>query len=122
MSNSVTITEAGHETVGWSQCARDLVSEFIENLQVTDTSCASTPETVWPAVGRFPLLAKDARPAEVDSIGANQIGLAERKVVTVAKVGSSERRILRSTTQAGLMATTTSSRPHGHLGFWRCAP
>lgn len=73
-STSVTIPEAGHETVGWSQCARDLVSEFVESLQVTDTSCASTPETVWPAVGRFPLLAKDARPAEVDSSGGNRIG------------------------------------------------
>jgi pimeloyl-ACP methyl ester carboxylesterase len=83
-SIAVTIEEAGHETVGWTQCARDLVSEFVGNLQIADTSCANTPETVWPAVGRFPLRAADARPAEVDSTGDNQIGLAERKVATVA--------------------------------------
>ena len=35
-------------------------------------------------MGRFPLLATDARPARVDSNGSNQIGIAERKVVTVA--------------------------------------
>jgi pimeloyl-ACP methyl ester carboxylesterase len=81
---SVTVAEAGHETIGWSQCARDLVAQFIETQTVLDTSCASTPEVVWPAVGRFPLLAKDARPAEVDPNGSNQIGVDERKVVTVA--------------------------------------
>lgn len=58
---AITIAEAGHETVGWSQCARDLVAQFIENLVVGDTRCAGTPETVWPAVGRFPILARDAR-------------------------------------------------------------
>jgi TAP-like protein len=80
---SVIVAEAGHETVGWTFCAFNLVSQFIENLQAGDTSCANTPETVWPAVGRFPLLAKDAHPATVDPSGANQIGLAERKVTSV---------------------------------------
>jgi hypothetical protein len=80
----VTVKEAGHETVGWTQCAINLVSEFVENLQLSDASCASTPETVWPAVGRFPLLASDARAADVDSGAGNQIGIVERKVVTVA--------------------------------------
>jgi hypothetical protein len=40
--------------------------------------------TVWPAAGRFPLLAKFARPAAVDPDSQNQIGLAERRVVAVA--------------------------------------
>jgi hypothetical protein len=35
-------------------------------------------------VGRFPFLVQDAHPAEIDSSGNNQIGLAERKTVTVA--------------------------------------
>jgi hypothetical protein len=35
-------------------------------------------------VGRFPLVAANARPAAVDPSGHNQIGMAERKVVTVA--------------------------------------
>ena len=83
-STTVIVEEAGHETVGWTQCARNLVTQFIENLQPGDTSCANTPETVWPAVGRFPFLVADARPAEVDSSGTNQIGRAERKTVSVA--------------------------------------
>jgi hypothetical protein len=83
-SIALTVTEAGHETVGWTFCAQSLVSEFIENLALADTSCVSTPETVWPAVGRFPLMARNARAAEVDPSGSNQIGQGERKVATVA--------------------------------------
>lgn len=75
---------SGHETVWYSQCARDLASQFIETLEAGDTSCLATPEIVWPAVGRFPLFARDARPAEVDPDGGNQIGVGERKVATVA--------------------------------------
>jgi pimeloyl-ACP methyl ester carboxylesterase len=89
-STSVTIAGAGHETVFWFQCAANLISTFLETRQVTDTSCASTPEVVWPAVGRFPLLAADARPAAVDPHGSNQIGLAERKVVTVAVAAATD--------------------------------
>jgi pimeloyl-ACP methyl ester carboxylesterase len=81
-STFVPVAGAGHVAVFWSQCAADLASEFIETLQVGDTSCARTP--VWPAVGRFPVRARDARPADVDPNGSNQIGVAERKVVTVA--------------------------------------
>jgi pimeloyl-ACP methyl ester carboxylesterase len=83
-SNHVVVAEAGHGSVLWTQCAANLASEFIETLQVGDISCTQTPEIVWPAVGRFPLLAKFARPAAVDPNGGNQIGVAERKVVTVA--------------------------------------
>jgi pimeloyl-ACP methyl ester carboxylesterase len=81
-STFVPVAGAGHGSVFWSDCAAHLASEFIETLQVGDTGCARTP--VWPAVGRFPLLAGDARPAAVDPDGSNQIGVAERKVVTVA--------------------------------------
>jgi pimeloyl-ACP methyl ester carboxylesterase len=83
-SRFVTVAEAGHVTVGWTQCAATLQSQFFETLQVGDTRCTETPETVWPALGRFPLIAAHARPAEVDSSGANEIGVHERKVVTVA--------------------------------------
>jgi hypothetical protein len=71
-------------TILWTQCAAALQSQFFETLQVGDTACTKAPETVWPAVGRFPRLAADARPAEIDPEGGNQIGVAERKVVTVA--------------------------------------
>jgi len=83
-STVVIIPEAGHETIGWSQCAQNLANYFIENLQAGDTSCANTPPSIFPAVGRFPLLVRDARPADPDSSGINQIGIAERKTVSVA--------------------------------------
>ena len=83
-STVVSVKSAGHVTIDSTQCARTLVSEFIENTQVPDTSCAGTPETVYSAVGRFPLRARDARPAAADPSGQNQIGQAEEKVVTVA--------------------------------------
>lgn len=84
-STLVTVAEFDHGLIeSGSQCAQKLASDFIETLQAGDTSCASTPAIVWPAVGRFPLLAKDARPAEIDPNGNNGIGVAERKVVSVA--------------------------------------
>ena len=84
-STFVRVAEAGHVTAYWStQCAAPLESQFIETLQPGDTSCTNTPQTIYPAVGRFPLTAANAFPAEVDPSGANDIGLAERKVVTVA--------------------------------------
>lgn len=89
-STLVTVVEAGHGTVLWTQCAANLASEFIATVQVGDTSCTETPETVWPAVGRFPVLAKFARPAAVDPDGQNQIGEAERKVVTVAVAAATD--------------------------------
>jgi pimeloyl-ACP methyl ester carboxylesterase len=73
-----------HSDSSGNQCAQGLMLNFIETLQVGDTSCAARPETIWPAVGRFPLLARGARPATVDPGGVNEIGEAERKVVTVA--------------------------------------
>jgi pimeloyl-ACP methyl ester carboxylesterase len=83
-SNTVIVAGAGHETTTWFQCARNLASQFIETLQPGDTSCANTPEVVWAAVGRFPLLVKDARPADVDPSGNNEIGVEERKTVSVS--------------------------------------
>jgi pimeloyl-ACP methyl ester carboxylesterase len=83
-STFVPVAEAGHESTFTSSCARNLASRFIETLSADHTSCANAPETVYPAVGRFPLFAKNARPADVDPQGNNQIGLAERKVVTAA--------------------------------------
>ena len=55
--------------------------------------------TVWPAVGRFPLLAQFARPADIDPHGQNQIGVDERNVVTVA------------------VATTTDAMQRSIIGF-----
>ena len=90
---SMLVIVAGgiHESaISGNQCALGLMVRFIETLEVGDTSCAETPETIWPAVGRFPLLAEDARPAEVDPDGENEIGTAERKVVTVAVAAATD--------------------------------
>lgn len=89
-STFVPVAEAGHGTVFWTQCAANLAAQFIETQQVGDISCTRTPETVWPAVGRFPLLAKFARPATVDPDGQNQVSLDERKVVTVAVAAATD--------------------------------
>lgn len=80
----VRVVEAGHETIQWTQCAATLQSQFFETLQVGDISCTQTPETVWPALGRFPLVAAQARAADVNPDGNNQIDEPERRVVTVA--------------------------------------
>jgi pimeloyl-ACP methyl ester carboxylesterase len=111
-SRFVTVAEAGHVTFGWSQCSANLQSQFFETLQVGDTSCAETPETVWPALGRFPLIAADAQPAEVDPAGANEAGVPERKVVTVAvatAIDALKRSTLGSGNGVGLRAGTFQS-------------
>jgi len=86
----VPVAEAGHPSLVWSTCAVRLASEFIRDLAVANTSCAATPDVVWPAVGLFPRLAREARPAEIDVSGTNEIGTAERKVVTVAVAAATD--------------------------------
>ena len=83
-STYIRIPETGHSTAALSQCAFGLVSRFIETLEPGDLSCTAAPEVVWPAVGRFPTAASQAYPATIDPLGNNEIGLAERRVVTVA--------------------------------------
>ena len=94
------VPEAGHGTFLWSACAANVESQFIENLHIDDTSCLSETETVWPAVGRFPLVAANARPAEMDPTGGNEIGVAERQVVTVAVAAATDA-LQRSTIGSG---------------------
>jgi len=111
-STFVLVAEAGHVTIGWSQCSAKLQSQFFETLQVGDTSCTETPETVWPALGRFPLIAADARPAEIDPAGGNEIDVHDRKVVTVAvatAIDALKRSTLGSGNGVGLRAGTFQS-------------
>jgi pimeloyl-ACP methyl ester carboxylesterase len=108
-SAPIVVAGAGHETVWYSQCVRDLISGFIDTLEIGDTSCLRTPEIITPAVGRFPLLARDARPAEVDPDGQNEVGTAERKVVTVAVAAAADvlpRSIIGSGSGVGLRGGT----------------
>jgi pimeloyl-ACP methyl ester carboxylesterase len=98
-STLVTVAEAGHTAGQFTMCAANLLSQFIETLRIGDTRCTQVPEVVFPAVGRFPLLSKDAVPAAVDPRGGNKIGLAQRKVVTVALAAATD--ALKRTTLAG---------------------
>ena len=105
----VRVAQAGHVALVYSPCAANLATEFIRTLEVGDTSCAAKPETVWPAVGRFPLFARDARPAEIDRTGGNQIGADERKVATVAVAAATDamqRTIIGSGSGVGLRGGT----------------
>jgi len=111
-STLVEVAEAGHLTILWTQCAAGLQSQFFETLQVGDTSCTKTPETIWPALGRFPLVAADAHPAEVNPGGENQIGEPERKVVTVGvatAIDALKRSTIGSGNGVGLRAGTFQS-------------
>jgi pimeloyl-ACP methyl ester carboxylesterase len=83
-STLLIVKDGMHEPVESNACAADIATQFIETLTVRDTSCTQSPETVWPALGRFPLFARNARPAEVDPTGGNEIDVGERKAVTVA--------------------------------------
>jgi hypothetical protein len=83
-SSMLIIPEAFHESVLSNTCSNRIATTFIETLLRGDTSCTQVPETVWPALGRFPKVAADARPAAIDPNRHNQIGFAELKVVTAA--------------------------------------
>jgi pimeloyl-ACP methyl ester carboxylesterase len=127
-STFVMLAGVGHPGTAQSQCARNLESNFLETLQPGDTSCAKTPEIIWPAVGRFPLRAEHARPADVNPNGQNQIGIAERKVVTVtvaAATDAIQRSILGSGDGVGLRSGTfhTDYLPSGewHIALTNCA-
>jgi pimeloyl-ACP methyl ester carboxylesterase len=120
----VSVESAGHVAANWTQCARTLASEFIESAQVPDTSCARTPESVYPAVGRFPLLARDARPAAVDPSGQNQIDLAERRVVSVAvaaAVDALQRSLIGFGTGVGLRGGTFQTNDYVYWTLSNCA-
>jgi pimeloyl-ACP methyl ester carboxylesterase len=119
-STLVPVAGAGHLSLFWSQCALNLALGFIETLQLGDTSCAKTPEIVWSALGRFPPLAADARPAAVDPNGQNQIGLHERKVMTVAVATATDalqRSFIGSGNGVGLRAGTFST-DYGDGSIW----
>ena len=56
----VRVEGAGHITTGWSQCARDLATRFIDTLAVADTSCADTPSVVLQGQALFPRTVDEA--------------------------------------------------------------
>ena len=83
-SRFVELSNSGHQTLvdGRFQCSGLLVVQFIADLDLTQTGCASDPSNRFPAVGRFPLTAADARPAQ-RAHGDHSTAI-DRKVATVA--------------------------------------
>jgi hypothetical protein len=71
-----------------------------------DTSCANTPFQN-PAVGRFPLIAADARSAQVDPSGGHQASAGELKTVSVAVATAID------TVQRSIIGSGSSSSLHG---------
>jgi pimeloyl-ACP methyl ester carboxylesterase len=103
----VQVASSGHVTSGFGLCGANISNNFIENLQPGDTSCARTPETVWPAVGRFPLLASDALPAKPAT--GNHGTTPDLQVVSVAIAtmkDALQRTTLGSTSGVGLRGGT----------------
>jgi pimeloyl-ACP methyl ester carboxylesterase len=122
-STFVLVANSRHETTSWTQCGTELANQMIETLSPGDTSCANTPELIWPAVGRFPLFANDARAATIDPMGVNQVGLSERKVVSVAMaavVDALQRSLLGSGTGVGLRGGTFQTSDYINYTLANC--
>ena len=61
-----------------------IVGQCAPEVPIADSTCIQLPGTVRPAVSRYPLLATQARPADVAPGAGNEIGIEERKVAAVA--------------------------------------
>ena len=86
-SDYVEIANSGHHTATntRSDCADPIIVHFIAKLRPGDTSCARVANAVsFPGVGRFALIADDARPAAVNQGDGDHSTPADRKVATVA--------------------------------------
>jgi pimeloyl-ACP methyl ester carboxylesterase len=83
-SRFVELANSGHHTVfSWrSECSAQIIRTFLATLKPGDTSCAKDLNVVFPAVGRFPATADDARPADADGSG-DQSTKTDRKVAAV---------------------------------------
>jgi pimeloyl-ACP methyl ester carboxylesterase len=123
-STFVLVANSRHGTTG-TQCGTDLANRMIETLAPGDTSCASTLQClIWPAVGRFPVLAKHARAATPDASGMNRIGEAERKVVSVAVAAVTDalqRSIIGPGTGVGLRGGTFETSDYLNYTLSNCA-
>jgi len=74
-----------HTALDGAFCADPIIVKFIAEFRTGDTSCATdTHASSYPAVGRFPLTAADARPAAVDPTGVDHSRKADRRVAAAA--------------------------------------
>ena len=78
----ITVTGAGHNTFGSGPCGSELAVQFLNTLNVTDTSCAAKSPLNYPGVTAFPSLASES-PAATPEPG-NRSGASELRVARVA--------------------------------------
>ena len=77
------LAKTGHTTLPSNGCAQELVGEFIASASQVDAACSSLFAPGY-AVGRFPVRAADAAPAQVDPGARDASTAAERRIVTAA--------------------------------------
>jgi pimeloyl-ACP methyl ester carboxylesterase len=84
-SRFVEIANSGHHTLvnARNECSAAIVVQFIDALTPGDTSCKSSFDFTFPALGRFPEDADDARKAKVDRTGDDDSKKIDRRVATV---------------------------------------
>jgi pimeloyl-ACP methyl ester carboxylesterase len=82
----VTIANTGHHTAFHSPdgCSAAIIQQFLATLETGDLRCATRLGFAFPAVGRFPVLARQARPAVKDTTATDRSRRGDRKVAAVA--------------------------------------
>jgi pimeloyl-ACP methyl ester carboxylesterase len=82
----IEIADSGHHTLFSfrSACSSTLVQRFLDSRTVGNASCARRPGLIFPAVGQFPRLARDARPAVASSRALDHSTPLGRRVAAVA--------------------------------------
>jgi pimeloyl-ACP methyl ester carboxylesterase len=82
----IEIADSGHHTLFSfrSDCSRMLVQRFLDSRMVGNASCARSRRLTFPAVGRFPRLARGVRPAIVSSRARDHSTPRGRRVAAVA--------------------------------------
>jgi pimeloyl-ACP methyl ester carboxylesterase len=81
-SRLVVMRNGGHTPGFFSQCTSPLYVRFVRTLEAGDTSCVERGDADRPAIGRFPLRARGARPAR--PAGADRSRAIDRRVAAVA--------------------------------------
>ena len=81
-SRFVVLRNAGHTPGYYSQCTPPLYARFLRTLETGDTACVERGDANRPAIGRFPLRARGARPAR--SRRGDRSRTIDRRVASVA--------------------------------------
>ncbi|MDP9189965.1 MAG: alpha/beta hydrolase [Actinomycetota bacterium] len=81
-SRFVVLRNGGHTPGYYSLCTAPLYARFFRTLETGSTRCMERGDVNRPAIGRFPLRARGARPARARR--ADRSRTIDRRVVTVA--------------------------------------